>query len=125
MTLRDYYAILGVAFTASGEDILRAYRAKAYERHPDRNPGDPRASADMQLLNEAIGVLRDAVKRHAYDTSLRAFVQCDCRAGDVEYAITLTPQQAAQGTTSTLTFHNAQGQPYMVSIAVPAGVETG
>jgi len=62
---KDYYAILGVAPTASQADIQRAYRAKSRELHPDVNPNS--SDADMQALNEAYNVLRDAAKRAFYD----------------------------------------------------------
>src|SRR5689334_3709650 len=89
MTFRDYYALLGIACDASLDTILHAYRIRAFERHPDRNAGDPCAEADMRLINEAITVLRDATRRRAYDASLQQAVRCDWMAGDVEYSISI------------------------------------
>jgi molecular chaperone DnaJ len=66
-TKRDYYEILGVARTASGEEIKRSYRKLAVKFHPDKNPDDPHAEEKFKELGEAYDVLMDADKRSAYD----------------------------------------------------------
>jgi len=63
----DYYARLGVRPSASTEEIRRAYREKAQETHPDRNPDDPRAAERFQAVKEAYQVLRDPERRARYD----------------------------------------------------------
>ena len=63
---RSYYKILGVAPTASPQDIHRAYRKLAREYHPDVYPGVD-AGARFHELAEAYEVLRDPGKRATYD----------------------------------------------------------
>ena len=66
-TTRDYYEILSVEKTASGDDIKRAYRKLAMKYHPDRNPGDKEAEAKFKEAAEAYEVLSDDAKRKRYD----------------------------------------------------------
>jgi hypothetical protein len=63
----DYYAALGVSRYASPAQIDDAYRARAKEFHPDRNPGDPYAEERFKQIATAYGVLRDPATRAAYD----------------------------------------------------------
>lgn len=65
----DYYRVLGVAATASAEDIKAAYRRLVLECHPDKQPG---AGDRFRHINEAWEVLRDAGKRQRYDEARRA-----------------------------------------------------
>lgn len=67
MSKKDYYEILGVNKTATEEELKKAYRKKAMEYHPDRNPGNKEAEAKFKEAAEAYDVLRDADKRSAYD----------------------------------------------------------
>ncbi|HEX8524934.1 MAG TPA: molecular chaperone DnaJ [Tepidisphaeraceae bacterium] len=68
VTKRDYYEILGVERTATGEDIKRAYRRLAMKYHPDRN-GDNKAEAEAKFKEcaEAYEILSDEQKRRRYD----------------------------------------------------------
>ncbi|RMH10376.1 MAG: molecular chaperone DnaJ [Planctomycetota bacterium] len=66
-TTRDYYEILGVARTADGDEIKRAYRRLAMKYHPDRNPDDAEAEAKFKEAAEAYEVLSDVEKRRRYD----------------------------------------------------------
>lgn len=67
MAFIDYYSILGVSKTASGDDIKKAYRKLARKYHPDINPNDEAAKQKFQQINEANEVLSDPEKRKKYD----------------------------------------------------------
>ena len=67
MEFKDYYSVLGVAKTASEDDIKKAFRKLARKYHPDLNPGDKAAEARFKELNEANEVLGDPEKRKKYD----------------------------------------------------------
>ena len=64
---RDYYDVLGVARTASVDEIKKAYRKLAVRYHPDKNPDDPAAEEKFKEAAEAYGVLSDDEKRARYD----------------------------------------------------------
>jgi DnaJ-class molecular chaperone len=68
----DHYRTLQVTRTADAEVIERAYKALSLKYHPDLAPGRDRSEATrrMQRINAAYAVLRDPVKRRAYDSTL-------------------------------------------------------
>ena len=67
MQNKDYYKILGVSKSATDKEIKSAYRKLAREFHPDVNPGDSKAEAKFQDINEAYETLSDSEKRQQYD----------------------------------------------------------
>jgi len=67
MAQRDYYDILGIDRGADEAAIKSAYRKKAMQFHPDRNPGDHEAEDKFKEATEAYEVLKDPQKRQMYD----------------------------------------------------------
>ncbi len=67
MAHRDLYDILGVARTASADELKRAYRKLAKRYHPDVNPGDKASEERFKELSAAFEVLSDPKRRKLYD----------------------------------------------------------
>ena len=67
MEKRDYYEVLGVEKTATADEIKKAYRKKALQYHPDKNPGDKEAEEKFKEAAEAYDVLSNPDKRARYD----------------------------------------------------------
>ncbi|TID20952.1 molecular chaperone DnaJ [Venturia nashicola] len=68
----SYYTTLNLLTTASNEEIRRSYRDLAKVLHPDKNPNDPKATSEFQLLQEAYSTLSDPLKRVQYDAQSRS-----------------------------------------------------
>ena len=81
MAKRDFYEILGVAKTASEEDIKKAYRKLAMKYHPDRNPDNKEAEEKFKEVKEAYEMLTNPEKREAYDRYGHAGVDPNSGAG--------------------------------------------
>ncbi|MGI9621573.1 MAG: DnaJ C-terminal domain-containing protein [Acidimicrobiales bacterium] len=68
---KDYYAVLGVASTASEKEIQNAYRKLARELHPDANPDDSAAEERFKEVSAAYDVVGDSETREQYDSARR------------------------------------------------------
>jgi curved DNA-binding protein CbpA len=67
LLIKDYYKILGVAPTASFQEIKRSFRQLAHKYHPDKNEGDHLATAQFREIQEAYEVLSDPRQREEYN----------------------------------------------------------
>lgn len=102
--MKDYYQILGVAKTATAEEIKKAYRKLALEFHPDRNKSKE-ADAKFKEGTKAYEVLSDPQKRQAYD----------------QYGAAAFEQGGAGGPGGPFGGFGAQGGPFSYSYSTGGG----
>ncbi len=83
MAKKDFYEVLGVSKTASTEEIRKAYRNKAVQFHPDKNPGDKTAEDKFKEAAEAYDVLERCRQKSALrsPTDMRAWMAWAVAAG--------------------------------------------
>lgn len=147
--MNDPYDILGVRADASQEDIKKAFRKLARERHPDRHPDNPAAENEFKELAAAYDLLSDPQMRARYDRGEidasgarrprrgagtagrgpfgRGFrgrkgqgpIKVD--GADVEYSIEVSFADAAKGTETEVTMANGK----RLKVTVPPGTRDG
>jgi molecular chaperone DnaJ len=83
---RDYYEVLGVSRSATGDEIKKAYRKIALKCHPDRNPGDKHAEEQFKEASEAYQVLCDGERRARYDRFGHAAFEQGAGVGGFDFA---------------------------------------
>src|ERR1700722_5345327 len=103
MVAGDCYAILGVKSTATEAEIKKAYRKKALQYHPDKNPSAT-AEETFKEINKAYEILSDVDKRRTYD--LQQQTSSSTTNGNKS-----TSQQRRYDTSFTSSFHSP-GQPH-------------
>jgi molecular chaperone DnaJ len=72
---KDFYKILGLGKSASGDEIKKKYRSLARELHPDKNKGDAALEEKFKAVSEAYDILSDGKKRAEYDQAREMFVR--------------------------------------------------
>lgn len=79
---KDYYQILGLAKTASQDEVAKSFKKLARKYHPDLNANDQVAEEKFKEINEAYEVLRDPEKRKLYDQLGSNWQQAQAGGGD-------------------------------------------
>jgi DnaJ-class molecular chaperone len=136
--MTDYYATLGVAKTATAEEIKRAYRRLASQHHPDRGGNTEK----FQQIQAAYDTLGDAAKRAAYDNPQPQFggfgfqqgqnihdifsqmFGQQPRRGHIRMTIGVDLVDVINGSTRTVQLGTTQGS-NTVEIAIPRGIDNG
>jgi molecular chaperone DnaJ len=77
---KDFYKILGIGKSASGEEIKKKYRSLARELHPDKTKGDTAMEEKFKAVSEAYDILSDGKKRAEYDQARDMFERGGMRA---------------------------------------------
>ncbi len=142
---RDYYAVLGVERSATESDIKRAFRELARRHHPDVNPAD--GGEAFREINEAYAVLSDRDSRARYDRwghaddpgGLSAVVDAaqdliddlfrrrksKQRGRDIRYTLEVTFEEAAFGTSKTITIPAGDATTRDFTLVIPPGTKDG
>lgn len=80
----NLYELLGVSIEAEQADIRKAYRKRALDCHPDKNPDNPQAAERFHELSKALEILTDGTARAAYDKVLKAKKAAELRTKQLD-----------------------------------------
>lgn len=80
----DLYELLGVSPSCTESEIKKAYRKRALQCHPDKNPDNPNAAKEFQQLSAILEILTDEAARRAYDKVLKARKEAELRKNELD-----------------------------------------
>ncbi|XP_017040054.1 dnaJ homolog subfamily C member 17 [Drosophila ficusphila] len=80
----NLYDLLGISLEADQNEIRKAYRKKALDCHPDKNPDNPKAVERFHELSKALEILSDESARAAYDKVLKAKKAAELRSRQLD-----------------------------------------
>ncbi|XP_017113962.1 dnaJ homolog subfamily C member 17 isoform X2 [Drosophila elegans] len=80
----NLYDLLGISLEADQNEIRKAYRKRALDCHPDKNPDNPQAVERFHELSKALEILTDASARAAYDKVLKAKKAAELRSRQLD-----------------------------------------
>ncbi|KAH8414075.1 hypothetical protein KR222_005065 [Zaprionus bogoriensis] len=107
----NLYELLGVSIEAEQADIRKAYRKRALDCHPDKNPDNPQAAERFHELSKALEILSDGSARAAYDKVLKAKKAAELRTKQLDSKRQKLKEELEQRERAAL--HKLQaGQPY-------------
>ncbi|KAH8241302.1 hypothetical protein KR032_007706 [Drosophila birchii] len=107
----NLYDLLGISIEAEQNEIRKAYRKRALDCHPDKNPDNPQAAERFHELSKALEILTDESARAAYDKVLRAKKAAELRSRQLDSKRQKLKQELEQREREAL--HKLQkSQPY-------------
>ncbi|XP_034485908.1 dnaJ homolog subfamily C member 17 [Drosophila innubila] len=107
----NLYDLLGISIEAEQAEIRKAYRKRALDCHPDKNPDNPQAAERFHELSKALEILTDVTARAAYDKVLKAKKAAELRTKQLDSKRQKLKEELEQRERAAL--HKLQaGQPY-------------